>query len=44
MLNSRALIKRASQLGTRQASHKETHSGGEVRERPGVCVCLCVCV
>lgn len=39
MLNSRALIKRASQLGARQASHKETHTGGEVGDTRCVFVC-----
>lgn len=29
VLNSRTLIKRASQLGARQASHKETHTVAE---------------
>lgn len=39
VLNSRALIKRASQLGTRQASHKETH-GREEGETRFVCLCV----
>lgn len=40
-LNSRTLIKRASQLGTRQASHKKTR-GREVAETRCVCVRACV--
>lgn len=43
VLNSRTLIKRASQLGTRQASHKETH-GREERETRFVCLCVRVWV
>lgn len=51
MLNSRALIKRVSQLGDRQASHKTTHTRAKrwerpvvherERERERVCVLMC---
>lgn len=39
VLNSRALIKSASQLGARQASHK-----GTVVESVRLDMCVCVCV
>ncbi len=48
MLNRRSLIKKASQLGATQASHKETHSSREVGETRCVregreCVFMSMC-